>query len=62
MRGRFFRSIAAGTLIGAAAGLMVIPEMNDRTRRRIKRVGRQFIHGTEDIIDGIRDYTGNGAR
>lgn len=55
MRGRFIRGVAAGALIGAAAGMLLIPQMDRRTRRKIEKAGRRAVNFTSDLFDGIRD-------
>lgn len=56
MRGRFFSGLAAGALLGAAAGMMMMPQMNYRTRRRMKRAGKRLGHMTQDLMDNMREY------
>lgn len=57
MKGRFFGGITAGLLIGAAAGMMMMPRMNYRTRRMVNKASRRFADRAEDIIDNIVSYT-----
>ncbi|HBM81169.1 MAG: YtxH domain-containing protein [Clostridiales bacterium] len=56
MKGKLLRGIAAGTLIGAAAGMLIIPQMDRRTRKRIERAGRKVMDFTSDMMDGIRSW------
>lgn len=37
MRGKFIKGMTAGALVGAAASMMFMPELNKSTRRRINR-------------------------
>lgn len=54
VRGRFLRNMAAGAIIGVAAGMMM-PQMNNRTRRRINKTGRRMANMAGDFINDIRD-------
>jgi gas vesicle protein len=51
MRGKFI----TGALIGAAVGMMMMPEMDRVTRRRIKRTAKIVRHAAGDIYDDVRD-------
>jgi gas vesicle protein len=53
--GRFFKGMAAGTFIGAAAGILLMPHMDRKTRKRIARAGKAVAEFTNDIWGGIRD-------
>ncbi|KRQ87249.1 hypothetical protein ABG79_01052 [Caloramator mitchellensis] len=50
MRGRFFSGLAAGTILGTIAGMMMMPQMNYRNRRRISRASRRV----EDLLNELR--------
>lgn len=56
LKGRFLRGMAAGALVGAAAGIFLSPQMDRRTRRRIQRTGRKMMDFTNDIFGDIRDF------
>lgn len=53
MRGRFITGITAGTLIGVAAGMIMSPQVDRSTRRRIRRSGRYMRDMAEDVYDGM---------
>lgn len=48
MRGKFIKGMMAGSLMGAAVGLMMIPSMDGRTRRRMRKRTRAAINAAED--------------
>lgn len=50
MRGRFISGLAAGTILGAIAGMMMVPQMDYRNRRRINRVSRRV----EELLNELR--------
>lgn len=50
MYGKF----VTGAIFGAAVGIMMLPEMDRGTKRRIKRTTKHMRHFAEDAYDGIR--------
>ena len=56
MNGRFVGLLTAGVIIGAAASIMMIPQMDMRTRRKLSRTSRKLAHSAGNIINDIRDY------
>lgn len=57
LNGRFVGVLTAGVLIGAAASVMMIPQMDVRTRRKLNRTSRKFAHSAGNIINDLREYT-----
>jgi gas vesicle protein len=55
MKGRFLTGIAAGALIGAAAGMMMVPQMNHKNKRRTARASNRVVHDAMNIIGGLKD-------
>lgn len=56
MRGRFITGLAAGALIGAAASMLTMPQMDYSTRRRVNKTSRRFVNRAENLINDLRDY------
>lgn len=56
MKGRLLTGIAAGALMGAAASMLMMPNMSYKNRRRAARISKRLAHNTGNIINGIRDY------
>lgn len=59
MNGRFTKGMIIGGMVGASIGMMMGPDMmKNRTRRKVKRAGRQLLRRSgnwlEDIVDFIR--------
>lgn len=54
LRGKFIRGMAAGALIGAAAGIWFLPNMKGSTRYRFENAGRKVTGFTNNIWDGIK--------
>lgn len=57
MRGRFVSGLTAGMLLGAFAGLMMMPQMDMRTRRRVNKTSNRLVHRAEELLNDIMDYT-----
>ena len=57
MENRFFRGIAAGTIIGAAAGMLLFPQMDRNTRGKLKKSSRMMKNVAEEALDGMRHWS-----
>lgn len=55
MEGKFLSGMATGALLGAAAGMMIMPQMDRRTKRRITRAGKSMVGSMADAWDGMKD-------
>lgn len=51
MRGKFI----TGAIVGAAVGMMLVPELDWSTRRRIKRTAKMVKNVAGDAFEGMRD-------
>ena len=51
MRGKFI----TGAIVGAAVGMMLMPELDRSTKRRIKRTAKIVKNVAGDAFDGMRD-------
>lgn len=51
--GRLLTGMAAGAIIGSAVSVMMMPEMNKRTTKSIRRAGRKMMNATEGAIGNI---------
>ncbi len=54
--GRFIKGVAAGVLIGVAAEMMMLPNCDRRTRRRMRRAGDRMRSMMEDTYDGMYKF------
>lgn len=52
---RFFKGIMMGTFIGMAVAMMVLPSMDKKTQRTVRRAGRRMMDIAEDTYDGVMD-------
>lgn len=51
--GRLITGMAAGAVIGTAVSMAVMPQLNRRTRKSMKRAGRRMIHVAEGTVGNI---------
>ena len=56
MHSKFISTITAGAIIGVAAGVMLIPNMDRSTKRRAKKTGKMVMNMAEDMYDNVKDY------
>lgn len=56
MRGRFIKGVTTGALIGAAAGMLMAPDLNRSTRKRIKKSRHMINNAAEDIFHNIKHW------
>lgn len=56
MRGKFLSTITTGAIIGAAAGMMFMPEMDRGTKRRIRKSATSVRNVAGNVFDGMKDW------
>ncbi|MBU3091849.1 YtxH domain-containing protein [Clostridium sp. CM028] len=56
MHNKFISTITAGAIIGVAAGVMLIPNMDRSTKRRAKKAGKVVMNMAGDMYDNVKDY------
>ncbi|GAB6169398.1 hypothetical protein JCM1393_18580 [Clostridium carnis] len=54
--GKMMKSLAAGAMVGAAVGFMVLPQLDRKTQRSIKRAGKRAMGVAEDAYDTMIGY------
>lgn len=54
MRNYFLKGITAGAILGAAAGMMLMPQLDRSTKRKIRRSGAFMKNVAEDMVDNMR--------
>lgn len=55
MQGRFITGITTGAIIGAAAGMIIAPNLDRNTKRMLKRSGKYVKNVAEDAFDNVRN-------
>lgn len=56
MKGRFIIGLTTGALVGIAASMLATPQMDWRTKRKIKRAGKRLANRAGEFMDDIREY------
>ena len=51
--GKYLKAITAGMVVGAAVGMAMIPQLNCKTRRKIKKLSKKAMHMAEDTYDNL---------
>ncbi|ABS33116.1 YtxH domain-containing protein [Clostridium botulinum] len=54
MNNRFLSGIAAGAILGATAGMLIVPQLDRGTRRRIKRTSRTMMGMAGNMMGNMR--------
>lgn len=53
---RMLRNMATGAIIGMTVTAMVLPQLDRKTQRNLKRVGKKACLMAEDAYDIMMDY------
>lgn len=56
MMGKMMKGLAAGAVIGAAASIMLIPQLDRKTQRNIKKASRRAMGMAEDAYETMMCY------
>lgn len=54
--GKFLKGMTAGALIGAAAGMFFMPEMDRSTKKKIRRSARTMQNAASEAYDNVRGW------
>lgn len=44
-----------GVIVGATVGMMLLPQLDRKTQKAIKRTGQKIFNFAEDSYDGIKE-------
>lgn len=55
---RFIKGLTTGAIIGATAGLMMLPDMDRKTRKRLMRGRKTVMNKAEDVMDSVMHWIG----
>lgn len=53
---RMLKGMVTGAVIGMAVSAVVLPQLDRRTQRNMKRVGRRALNMAEDACDMVMGY------
>lgn len=56
MRGRFIKGITTGALIGIAAGILMAPDLDRNTKKKIRKSKRLINNAAEDVFYNIKRW------
>lgn len=51
--GKLIKGMAAGALIGTAVGMAVLPQLDRKTQKNMRKFGRKLSNMAEDTYDNI---------
>lgn len=54
--GRMIKSLMVGTMLGVTAGIMVLPQLDRRTQRAIRRSGKRVLGMAENAYENMMDH------
>lgn len=57
--GKVVKSLAVGTVFGVALGILILPELDRKTQRNIKRTSKKIKGAAGDAYDNIVEYIYN---
>ena len=50
------KSLAIGTVFGMALGVMLVPELDRKTQRAIRKNNKRLRYAARDAYDNVYDY------
>lgn len=54
--GKIIKSLVIGTIFGVVIGMMMLPELDRKTQRSIRKTGKKLMCTAGDAYDNILDY------
>ena len=54
--GKIIKSLAIGTVLGVAIGVMILPELDRKTQRNIRKTSKKIMGAAGDMYENIVDY------
>lgn len=52
--GKYINGMVAGLVVGATVGMMLLPQLDRKTQKKIKKAGCMLLDFAEDSYDDIR--------
>lgn len=53
---RTLKGMAAGAVVGVAVSAVILPQLDRRTQKNLRRVGKRAINMAEDTYDMVMGY------
>ena len=54
--GKFISGITTGAIIGATVGMMVVPQLDRNTRKKIRRSSKMAMNMAGDIYESMMNF------
>lgn len=54
--GKFIKGVVMGAVAGAAIEMVVMPQLDRKTQRNVKKAARRMRHMAGSTYDGIQDW------
>ncbi|MBK1811896.1 hypothetical protein JHL18_14840 [Clostridium sp. YIM B02505] len=54
--GRFMSGVTTGAIVGAAFGMMIMPQLDRKTQKSLKRAGKMVMNLAEERADGMMGF------
>ena len=54
--GRTINGMMVGLILGATVGMMVLPQLDRKTQKSMKRAGRRLLNAAEDRYEDMMCY------
>ncbi|MDO5515995.1 MAG: YtxH domain-containing protein [Clostridium sp.] len=54
--GKFTKGLVMGAMMGAAFEMMMMPQMDRRTQRTMRKAARRMRNAADSAYDGIHDW------
>lgn len=54
MKGKFITGVVTGAVIGATTSMLMMPQMDGRTRRRINKMSRRMSNRAGEFMDDLK--------
>jgi gas vesicle protein len=51
--GRYVNGMIAGVVVGATVGMMVLPQLDRKTQKSVRKAGQKVLDYVEDSYDGM---------
>jgi gas vesicle protein len=55
--GKFINGITTGAIVGATIGMMVAPQLDRNTRKRLKKTGKKMVNVAGDLYDNMMNMS-----
>lgn len=52
---RYINGMIAGVMVGAAIGVMVLPQLDRKTQKAVRKAGQRIMNIAEDSYDNMRE-------